>query len=349
VTVRRLVIATTLLICLMLAPHAGAATPRAFYGLIPADDPSSSEIARMGAGKVGTMRVNFVWGAVQPTAGAPLDFSHYDAIIGEAAKQGIRVLPTVYSSPAWAAKKTNYPPTQSHTGEWRTFLQASAARYGANGTFWSQNPSIPKLPVINWQFWNEANSPSFWFGKPNPRQYVNYLRVFSGGIKAGDPSAKVVLAGLFRTPRIRHGIPLDRFLPAIYKRKGAKGLFDAVAMHPYATTPRDALTAVQDTRKIMSRFKDKRTPLWITEVGWATGGSPPTALTVTPRRQASYLRQTFNLLAANRKRFKVAGVIWYSWRDTGGGIWFQHTGLFTAAFDPKPAWSAFTGLTGGTP
>ena len=346
---RRLVIATTLLICLVLAPHASAAAPRAFYGVIPANDPDSTEIARMGAGNVGTLRINFVWGAVQPSAGAPLDFSHYDAIIGEAAKNGIRVLPTVFSSPSWAANKTNNPPTKAHMAEFRTFVQAAATRYGANGTFWSENPAIPRLPVIYWQLWNEVNSPSFWVGKPNPKKYVKFLRKFSAGIRAGDPSAKVVLAGLFRTPRVKHGIPLDRFLPGIYKTKGSKRLFDAVAMHPYASTPRDALKAVKDTRKIMARYKDKRTPLWITEIGWATGGNPPTALVVSPQKQAKDLRKTFKLMAANRKKFKIAGVIWYSWRDINGGIWFQHTGLFTADFDPKPAWSAFTGLTGGTP
>ena len=76
---RRLVIATTLLICLALASQARAAAPRAFYGVIPANDPDSTEIARMGAGRVGTLRINFVWGAVQPAGGAPYDWSHYDA------------------------------------------------------------------------------------------------------------------------------------------------------------------------------------------------------------------------------------------------------------------------------
>ena len=64
--VRRLVIGLTLLACLGLAPHASAA-PRAFYGVISANDPDATEIARMGAGNVGTLRINFVWGAVQPT------------------------------------------------------------------------------------------------------------------------------------------------------------------------------------------------------------------------------------------------------------------------------------------
>ena len=352
---RRLVIATTLLICLALAPYASAAprghasaAPREFYGVIPANDPDSSEIARMGAGHVGTLRINFVWGAVQPSEGSSYDWRHYDAIIGAAAQQGIRVLPTVYSSPAWAAAKTNYPPAKSHMGEFGAFAQAAAARYGANGSFWSENPSIPKLPVLSWQIWNEVNSPSFWYPKPSVKQYVGLLRAFSGGIRAGDPSAKVVLAGLFRTPQIKNGVDLDPFLRGIYRRK-AKGLFDAVAVHPYATTPKDALSAVKETRKIMNRFKDRRTPIWITEIGWSTGGNPPTALTVSPQRQANYLRTAFNLMAANRGRLGIAGVIWYSWRDVAGPVWFSHTGLFTSSFDPKPAWSAFTGLTGGTP
>jgi polysaccharide biosynthesis protein PslG len=346
--VRRFIVAMTLLVCLGLVPQAGAASaPRAFYGVIPANDPDASEIARMGTGKVGTLRINFVWGAVQPTAGSSYDCSHYDAIIGAAAEQGIRVLPTVYSSPSWAASKTNYPPSKSHMNDFRAFVQAAAARYGANGTFWLEHPLTPKLPVIDWQLWNEVNSPSFWYRKPSVKQYVGLLRVFHDGIKTGDPSALIVLAGLFRTPQIKNGIDLDRYLPGIYRRK-AKSLFDAVAVHPYATTPRDALEAVKETRKIMSSFKDKRTPIWITEIGWSTGGNPPTALTVSPQRQATYLRKTYGLMAANRGRFKIAGVVWYSWRDVPGTIWFDHTGLFSQDFDAKPSWDAFTGLTGGS-
>jgi hypothetical protein len=347
VNVRRFVIATTL-ICMLLVAHASAAAPRQFYGVIAANDPDSTEIARMGTGRVGTLRINFVWGAVQPSEGSSYQWGHYDAIIGAAAQQGIRVLPTVYSSPAWAAHRTNYPPDKAHTAAFGAFVQAAAARYGANGSFWSENPGIPRTPVTDWQLWNEVNSPSFWYSKPNVKQYVGLLRVFHAGIKAGDPGAHIVLAGLFRTPRIKHGINLDRYLPGIYRRK-AKGLFDAVAVHPYATTPRDALSAVKETRKIMNRFKDRRTPIWITEMGWATGGNPPTPLTVSPQRQATYLRKAFGLMAANRRRLGIAGAVWYSWRDVPGPIWFFHTGLFTSDFDPKPAWTAFTALTGGSP
>jgi hypothetical protein len=334
-----------LLICASAAQAEAARAPASFYGVIAAQDPTAAEIAQMGEGRVGTLRVNFVWGAVQRSASSPMDWSYYDAIIGGAAQQGIRVLPTVYSSPLWVANRPNFPPTGRFRGLFQAFVREAAQRYGSNGTFWSENPTIPKLPVIDWQFWNEVNSPSFWFHKPNAKQYVSLLRVFHAGIKAGDPSAKIVLAGLFRTPRILNGIPLDRFLPAIYRAKGKK-FFDAVAMHPYATTPKDALGAVKETRKIMGRFKDQKAKLWITEIGWATGGNP-TPLTVSPQRQATYLRQTYQRLAANRGRLKIAGVVWYSWRDLPGGIWFDHTGLFTQTLDPKPSWDAFVGLTGG--
>ena len=99
----------------------------------------------------------------------------------------------------------------------------------------------------------------------------------------------------------------------------------------------------------MSRHRDRKAGLWLTEVGWATGGSPRTALTVSASRQADYLRQTYSLMAHNRRRYKIDGVIWYSWRDVPGGIWFDHTGLFTSGLVPKPAWHAFTRLTGGKP
>jgi hypothetical protein len=342
---------TAILLCLGMASGAGAAAPRPFYGVIDSAErgPDSAEIARMGAGGVGTLRINLVWGAVQPTPGAPLDWLLYDRLIGDAAQNGIRVLPTVYSSPAWAAASPNHPPARPHMAEFAAFVNAAARRYGSNGEFWSTHPWLPKLPVIDWQLWNEVNSPSFWYAKPSAKQYVALLRVFSRGINRADPAAKIVLAGLFRRPNLRNGVPLKRYLPAIY-RHGGKRLFDAVSVHPYAKTPRVALDSLRETRRIMSQFKDRRARLWITEIGWATGGNPPTPLTVSPVRQADYLRRTYRLMAANRKRLRIDGVVWYSWRDApGGGIWIAHTGLFTADLSPKPAWSAFVGLTGGTP
>ncbi len=344
----RLIPLLALLLLALGGASAAHAAPRGFYGVIPADDPSPNEVNRMGAARLGTLRINFYWGAVQPTGGAPYDWSHYDQIVGAAAENGIRVLPTVYGSPPWVARRPNLPPGRSHWADFRHFVAAAARRYGHQGIFWQQHPTLPRLAVVWWQLWNEVNSPSFWYHKPNPKQYVRLLKKFHAGIKSGDRRARIVLAGLFPTPRLRHGIDGDRFLRGIYRNR-AKRLFDAAALHPYSTTPKQALARARDMRRTMADYKDRKAKLWLTEVGWATGGSPNTALTVSRRRQAKYLRQTYKLMAKNRKRLKIPGVIWYSWRDINGGIWFQHTGLFTSSLEPKPAWHAFTSLTGGVP
>jgi hypothetical protein len=338
---------TVALLSLVLAAGAGAA-PRQFYGVVSAGgDPTDAELAHIGRGKVGMLRVSLAWGAVESAPGAPYNWNEYDALIGGAARNGIRVLPTVYSSPIWLNGSTETPPLGPDLGKFQLFVLAAAQRYGANGTFWTENPDIPKLPFTYWQLWNEPNSPSFWKPKPNPKQYVKLLRGFESALKLGDPAARIVLAGLFMTPRIKNGIFLDRYLPALY-RNGARGLFDAVAMHPYSTTPRQALDAIRDVRRLMARFKDRRKQLWITEVGWASAGQR-TPLTVGRRRQARYLRQIFKLTAANRGRFKIGSVFWYSLQDLSGKLWLNHTGLFTRGFSAKPAWKALVRLTGGSP
>ncbi len=322
--------------------------PPSFYGVMAADDPSPAEAARMGEGGVGTLRINLVWAWVQPNSPTEFDWRHYDQVIGDAARSGIRVLPTIYGSPSWAAVAQNYPPWQGdprNPAAFRAFATAVAQRYGANGSFWAAHPDIPKLPVTWWQLWNEVSSSNFWDRTPKPREYLDLLRVFRLGIKEGDPRARILLAGLFPTPVAANGWMFQPYLRALYKAGGER-LFDGVAIHPYGGTPEIAFQRVREVRRLMSRYGDSRTPIWITEVGWATDGIPSTAIT-SPTQQATYLVTTYQRLAAARKRLNIAGVIWFSFRDRPGWAWFNHTGLFTSRFEPKPSWIGFVRLPRG--
>lgn len=343
---RKLIAATTMLICLAAAGTAGAA-PKQFYGLVPAADPSSAEFDRMGTGQVGTLRLNFSWESVQPTGPGTFDWARYDSLIGQAAENGIRVLPTIFSSPSWAAAKPQHPPQGARLGDYEVFVRAAAERYGPGGDFWALNPLLPKQEIIDWQPWNEVNSPSFWLPKPNPKLYKQLLAATKRGLDAASPATRIITAGLFLTPRIKNGIFLTKYLSALYRLK-AKNLFDAVSVHPYSTTPRRAINAVKKVRMLMARFKDKAAPIWLTEVGWSTGGTR-TPLTVSAKTQAKYLTETFKRAAAVRNRYKIAGLIWYSFKDLPGATWFNSTGLFTTSGTAKPSWKAFVGLTGGTP
>jgi polysaccharide biosynthesis protein PslG len=326
----------------------GGESPKAtdpFYGVITAEPlPGAAELQRLGQGGVGTLRINLAWGSVQSGPDASYDWSHYDPVVRSAAENGVRILATVYSTPGWAAETAEIPPLGSSLPKFEAFARAAVRRYGADGSFWTEHPDVPKLPITNWQLWNEPNSPLFWKPSPDPEGYLRLLRAFHTAVRGVDPTARILVGGLFPTPA--GGVTLDSFLSALYQG-GGRSLFDAVALHPYARTPRDALDRVAQARGIMRRFGDADKPIWITEVGWASAGTPP-GLVVGPAGQAAYLRKTFELAKADRDRLGIGGVVWYSLNDTPGPLWVGHCGLFTVGGDPKPAWDSFAKLTGGT-
>lgn len=315
-----------------------------FYGVISAEPlPGDAELAKLGDGGAGTLRVNFAWGSVQSGPFSPYDWSHYDPIVRGAAENGIRVLATIYGTPGWAAPTAEVPPPGAALPAFEAFARAAVRRYGSDGTFWEDHPDVPKLPITDWQLWNEPNSPLFWKPSPDADRYLNLLRAFNSGVKGSDPSARILLGGLFPTPA--GGITLEDFLSALYDG-GGRGLFDAVALHPYARTPRDAINRVAQARQIMRRFGDADKPIWLTEAGWASRGTPP-GLVVGPAVQADYVRQIFQLASQDRDRLGIAGVVWYSLNDTPGPLWVGHCGLFRLDGSAKPAWHAFARVSGG--
>ncbi len=297
----------------------------------------------MGRGKVGTLRVNLAWGSVQSGPDAPYDWSHYDPVIAGAARSGIRVLATVYSSPEWAEPTPEYPPLGPRLSQFEDFVRAAVSRYGSNGSFWREHSDAPKLPITDWQVWNEPNSPLFWKPRPDPAAYLELLRGFDTAAHDADPAARIVLGGLFPTPR--GGIAMTDFMSALY-RGHAQNLFDAAAIHPYAANPQDALARTGELRDVMDHSGDEDGGIWISEVGWASGGEP-SGLTVGPERQAQNVTETFELMAGSLERLGLEGVIWYSLNDAPGSVWPAHCGLFTLDGRPKPSWRAFLALTGG--
>ena len=313
-----------------------------FYGVVGANPfHDGGMLRRLGGGGVGTLRVDFGWGLVQPSRGAPYDWSRYDLLIGGAAFNGIRVLATVYGSAVWAEPSPEYPPLGSALPGFRSFVRAAVARYGSGGTFWREHPELPVMPITEWQLWNEPNSVYFWKPAPNPKSYLRVLRAFHDAVKHADPKGNVMLGGLFPTPK---GIEMLAYLSDLY-RLGAAKFFDEASVHPYAADPERALAHTERMRGLLDRAGDRSKPIWITEVGWASGGQP-SGLTVGAERQAEYLTRFFELAAGARERLRLRGVIWYAVSDTPGPLWPGHCGLFDLNGDPTPAWRALTDLTG---
>ncbi len=118
--------------------------------------------------------------------------------------------------------------------------QPAVERYGPRGSFWEEHAPgskdpLPRLPIHAWQIWNEENF--FYFTKPaSPTRYAKLLAISRRAIHRADPRATVVIGGLFGNPKQSPPAAMDAadFLDRLYRVRGAKADFDAVALHPYA-------------------------------------------------------------------------------------------------------------------
>jgi hypothetical protein len=81
----------------------------------------------------------------------------------------------------------------------------------------------------------------------------------------------------------------------------------------------------------MRRFRDRRKPIWITELSWpAAKGKTKntTGFETTDSGQAKRLSEGVRLLARARKRLRIQRVFWYTWLSREGSPnSFDYSGL----------------------
>jgi hypothetical protein len=325
------------------------------FGVSPWEPPSTEEYQRMAAGGVSSVRLLFTLERVSPQPNVR-DWRIYDTLVGDAARNGIRVDPWLVYVPPWvAANRTTLPIyNQTQRSAWFAFVRDAALRYGPGGSFWRQNPTIPAHPMTWWEVWNEPNINEFVGLTRTLRagEFARLLRLTRAGLNAASPGNRIILGGLYRKPKPGHGIKMTRFLSRMYKLRKGRRLFDAVGVHPYAARPAQVLRLTRSVRRVMNEHGDRRKPIWITELGWTTGGQfwSQSLYHATPTQQATRIGRVTRLLIANRRRLSLKRVDWFTWRDldsSGTLFWAAYTGLFTANGQPKPAWAAFTQATGG--
>lgn len=320
--------------------------PPSFVGVVSDDalwgtdaDPTRAGTMRAIAGLgIGTLRVPFMWSRFEPRPGE-YDFDLYDGFMEQAARAGLDVLPVLFdppsfrsSRPAVGARSGVYPPADN--GAFAAFAGRLVGRYGPSGVFWAERPDLPRRPIRAWQVWNEPNLRQYWPAGPSPAAYVALLRAVGPAIRAADPGAEVVSAGLNESET---GIPLARFLSGMY-RAGARGSFTALGVHPYGPTANSVVAQLDRARKVMRRHRD-RAGIRVTEIGWATGG-PSVRRRVSERAQAKLTRTTLTRLLRLRRSFRLRGVCLFNWRDAprspgNGDHWGLHAGLHAEDGRPK--------------
>jgi hypothetical protein len=336
---------TMIAACVALAGTAGAAAPRQFFGVVPSGYESSALMQRMAANGVGAVRLRINWGMVEPRQGVR-NWTYYDNYLERLAAAGIQAQPYLMLMPGWLPPR---PPIFSSLARssWTSFLAELAGRYGRNGVFWRQHPHLPYLPLLDWEVWNEPNLSDFWRGRPSPRQYVRLLRLTGAGLRLSDPAARVGIGGLFASPRRRYGVSLESFLSRIYRVRGARRAFDAVSLHPYASRPKGVVSSSLELRRILNRHRDRKTPIWITEVGWSTGGVgwAKSRFRASEHAQAKFLSRTYRRLIVSRKRLRLRRVVWHAFQDAQPGTpWTLNMGLIRNDESAKPSLAAYAAL-----
>jgi hypothetical protein len=349
----KLAAALTLSIVCLLAPASAQAVPRGFFGIAPQTGLGKQDFARMQAGGVETVRLAVSWAAIQRSPRSDYDWSGFDAAVTDAAQHRIGILPVLGTSPKWATGDWRRMPVDGGRARqgWAEFVRAAVERYGPGGQFWAEHGPgslrpLPPRPIRAWQIWNEENF--FYFVKPvSPARFARLLAITRPAIRRADPGAEIVLGGLFGSPK--QGMPraLDAvdFLDQLYRKGGVKANFDAVALHPYAADVAELRRQVEAVRTTMARHGDRRSGLYVTEMGWGSAYNPRTvAFEVGLRGQARELRAAYRYLIANRGRLRLRQIDWFTWKDVPGACSFcDSSGLFRAGakFRPKPAWRAF--------
>ncbi len=236
------------------------------------------ELETLRAAGIRIVRQEFNWAEIEPQApGEFVDhagrdtWAKYDYMVDTARGLGIEILARLDRPPAWSTPgfdpqtnpRVQAPPADPQ--DFAAFAARLAARYRGK--------------IRYYQVWNEPNLLGEWGGRPpDPAQYLQMLRAVGRAIRAADPDAQIVLAGL--APTIETGP--DNLSDLIFLRRlyelGAKGDFDVAASMSYGlfTGPRDLRIDPQRTnfpravlwREIMLEFGDAATPIWAAEYGW---------------------------------------------------------------------------------
>jgi hypothetical protein len=346
VRLRQLSIAALAVLLVAAAPAAASRrrAPPGFYGVswdpvLERQLPESVKAAQwslMARSGVESVRVVFSWDKAQPAPEDLISFARTDPVVARAARRRLRLLPVIVEAPLWAQAdpfRRNSPPANPYA--FAAYVRALVLRYGSRGSFWRQHPRLHRLPITDWQIWNEPNLDFYWNAPRGtyygwPGGYVRLLRAVHRTIKAHDRKAKLVLAGLTGDPWTQ--------LRLLYHRH-ARRLFDVAAVHPYNANPRAALALVGAVRHTMRRFHDGHKPLWVTELGWpAARGKisvdPGLArFTTTDRGMAGSIGPAYGAFLRRRRNphYGAGRLYWFTWASTyrargEAGIW-NYAGL----------------------
>jgi polysaccharide biosynthesis protein PslG len=230
----------------------------------------------------------FPWAYAEPTQGA-YNWASFDRIVMHARDQGISIIARLGLVPGWAQPNDDTRATintlmPDRFPDFARFAAAFAARYAG---------TIDRIII-----WNEPNLAFEWgYRGVDPASYAALLRETYPAVRAANPQAEVIAAGLapnLEPAESQAAVSDLLYLERLYQA-GAGAYFDALSMHPYGLLlpPLDEpgenalnFRRAELQRDIMARFGDAHKPVYVTEMGW--NDSDRWAFGVSPAQRIAY-------------------------------------------------------------
>ncbi len=260
-------------------------------------------------------RRGFSWSAAEMRPGE-YDFSAMDGTVAAAEQSDIQLLGLISSNPSWATVDGNTISPPKDLRQWERYIETLTRRYRGR--------------VHVWEIWNEPDIGQFWSG--TAQDYAALLEAAYRGAKRGNPECLVMSAGLDG--------PGERFLDEIAKL-GALEHCDLVGFHPYAGTPAQAETRMRTVWRILNWYKIRK-PVWITEIGWQSGGwKAGPGVVDSEETKARNLTEVYE-----RLRDFAEVVFWYV--DREAGAMFGLVRPIDRGLRLNPAYAAFQEGAGKT-
>lgn len=299
----------------------------------------------------------FAWRDIETLEKGKYDWYRPDFIVDAVEEAGLKLLVRIDRQPFWTqpegmAPTENRPP--ENMVDFGDFCSVLAERYQGR--------------IAAYQVWNEPNLSREWGDQPpNAAEYTDMLKICYEAIKAADPEAIVISAGLAPTgTELPLAMPDDEYLQAMYDA-GAGAYFDVLGLNapgykaPPETPPEEAaenpeygngrwfaFRHVEDMRQIMVENGDEDKQIAVLEVGWTTDEINPTYAwhAVSETEQAEYLVGAYEYAAEHwRPWIGLMVTIYiadYFWTPEENEQWWWAITLPDGT--PRPAYEALKSM-----
>ncbi|MFL5872265.1 MAG: hypothetical protein ACJ75T_02160 [Solirubrobacterales bacterium] len=273
------------------------------------------------------------------------DWTYYDEVFGNAAKNGVTILPEFQGR---LNGQTGLPGA-GEKAAWTEWAKQVVRRYGYNGVYWTTHPEVPTRPVIAWELWNEPNNGAFW--TISATEFGNFIAWAGPAVQAaseswGGQKTGVLFGGLLSWSG---GTNYQTYLKNAYEVPGATGAFTGFAYHPYeldtSQFPGESRTqafkkAVKGARSFLDGLPGgSGKSLWITETGWPAEAE----YSAGDSEQANLLLESFDWAIAEAAGLNLHAIVWNNHRDptSSPATWQNRSGLRRGNGSYRAAWYAF--------